>query len=281
MKANILLEGDIGTGKTTAFRTLLPAYMIDTPKGPAISQDGLGLSRVGIITLEPNIEAALGPNLCNGDLEVGIHVHNIPPLDIGWDIMVKYAKLLNTLSLDKVLETTDPDKPKYRQFLEVFETMADFTCDLCGENFGPVDEWPEDSAIGLDSLTGLTTVARQLVVGGKPILSRPEYNPIMNMIENFLMLYWGKTRCWAILTSHIDREVSPITGQTSITAHTIGQKLAPRLVKMPDEIILSEVDDRGRVTWSTVTPGSITKRRRLPRSSDLPPTFAQFSKEPE
>jgi hypothetical protein len=71
-----------------------------------------------------------------------------------------------------------------------------------------------------------------------------------------------------------------LTGQTSITAHTIGQKLAPRLVKMPDEIILSEVDDRGRVTWSTVTPASITKRRRLPRSSDLPPTFAQFSKEP-
>jgi hypothetical protein len=132
MKANILLEGDIGTGKTTAFRTLLPEYMIDTPKGPAISQYGLGLSRVGIITLEPNIDAALGPNLCTGDLEVGIHVHNIPPLDIGWDIMVKYAKLLNTLSLDKVLETTDPDKPKYRQFLEVFETMADFTCDLCG-----------------------------------------------------------------------------------------------------------------------------------------------------
>jgi hypothetical protein len=114
-------------------------------------------------------------------------------------------------------------------------------------------------AIGLDSLTGLTTVARQLVVGGKPILSRPEYNPIMNMIENFCMLFWGKTACWAIITAHIDREVSPLTGQTSITAHTIGQKLAPRLVKMPDEIILSEVDDRGRVTWSTVTPGSINQ----------------------
>jgi hypothetical protein len=279
MKANILIQGDIGTGKTTAFRTLLPEYFDD--KGEAV--DGLGLSRVGVITLEPGIEAALGPNLCNSIPKGmdGIHVHNIPPLDIGWDIMVKYAKLLNTLSLDKVLETTDPDKPKYRQFLEVFETMADFTCDLCGENFGPVDEWPEDSAIGLDSLTGLTTVARQLVVGGKPILSRPEYNPIMNMIENFCMLFWGKTACWAIITAHIDREVSPLTGQTSITAHTIGQKLAPRLVKMPDEIILSEVDNRGRVTWSTVTPGSITKRRRLPRSSDLPPTFAQFYKEPE
>jgi hypothetical protein len=280
MKANILLEGDIGTGKTTAFRTLLPAYIVEDGKGGTETEYGLGLSRVAVITLEPGIEAALGPNLCTGPVN-GIHVHNIPPLDIGWDIMVKYAKLLNTLSLDKVLETTDPDKPKYRQFLEVFETMADFTCDLCGENFGPVDEWSEDAAIGLDSLTGLTTVARQLVVGGKPILSRPEYNPIMNMIENFLMLYWGKTKCWAILTSHIDREVSSITGQTSITAHTIGQKLAPRLVKMPDEIILSEVDDRGRVTWSTVTPGSITKRRRLPRSSDLPPTFAQFSKELE
>src|SRR4051812_29730713 len=163
MKANILIQGDIGTGKTTAFRTLLPAYIVEDGKGTK-PFTGLGLSRVGVITLEPGIDAALGPNLCTGPLDVGIHVRNIPPLDIGWDIMVKYAKLLNTLSLDKVLETTDPDKPKYRQFLEVFESMADFTCDLCGENFGPVDEWSEDMAIGLDSLTGLTTVARQLVV---------------------------------------------------------------------------------------------------------------------
>jgi hypothetical protein len=48
------------------------------------------------------------------------------------------------------------------------------------------------TAIGLDSLTGLTTVARQLVVGGKPILSRPEYNPIMNMIENFSCSFGAK-----------------------------------------------------------------------------------------
>src|SRR3954470_22480320 len=104
MKANILLEGDIGTGKTTAFRTLLPSYIGERPE---VLIPGLGLSRVGIITLEPNIKSALGPNLCTAtDLpknSPGIHVHNIPPLDIGWDIMVKYAKLLNTLSLDKVL----------------------------------------------------------------------------------------------------------------------------------------------------------------------------------
>lgn len=278
MKSNVLIEGDIGTGKTTSFRTLLPAYIVEEGKGTK-TVDGYGLSRVGIVSLEPGIDAALGPNLCSGKLDVGIHVHNIPPLDVDWAVIRKYAILLNTMSLDKVLETTDPDKSKYRQFLDVLETLSDFTCDLCGENFGPVDEWPEDSAVGMDSLTGLTTVARQLVVGGKPILSRPEYNPVMNMIENVLMLLWGKTKCWAIVTAHIDREVSPITGQTSVTAHTIGQKLAPRIVKMPDEVILSEVDERGRITWSTVTPGTITKRRRLPRASGLEPSFSIFSKE--
>lgn len=279
MKSNVLIEGDIGTGKTTAFRTLLPEYLIEDAKGKLQTETGYGLSRVGIVSLEPNIESALGPNLCSGKLDVGIHIHNIPPLDVDWAVIRKYAILLNTMSLDKVLETTDPDKSKYRQFLDVLETLSDFTCDLCGENFGPVDEWPEDSAIGLDSLTGLTTVARQLVVGGKPILSRPEYNPVMNMIENVLMLLWGKTRCWAIVTAHIDREISPLTGQTSVTAHTIGQKLAPRIVKMPDEVILSEVDERGRITWSTVTPGTITKRRRLPRASGLEPSFSIFSKD--
>lgn len=279
MKSNVLIEGDICTGKTTSFRTLLPEYLVEDAKGKLQTEEGYGLSRVGIVSLEPNIESALGPNLCSGKLDVGIHVHNIPPLDVDWAVIRKYAVLLNTMSLDKVLETTDPDKSKYRQFLDVFDTLADFTCDLCGENFGPVDEWTSDMAIGLDSLTGLTTVARQLVVGGKPILSRPEYNPVMNMIENMLMLFWGKTQCWAILTAHIDREVSPLTGQTSVTAHTIGQKLAPRIVKMPDEIILSEVDERGKITWSTVTPGTITKRRRLPRASGLEPSFSIFSKD--
>lgn len=282
MKSNVLIEGDIGTGKTTSFRTLLPTFLAEIDTAGTLGEfHGYGLSRVGIVSLEPNIDAALGPNLCSGRLKgAGIHVHNIPPLDVDWAVIRKYAILLNTMSLDKVLETTDPDKSKYRQFLDVFDTLADFTCDLCGENFGPVDEWTSDMAIGLDSLTGLTTVARQLVVGGKPILSRPEYNPVMNMIENMLMLFWGKTACWAILTAHIDREVSPLTGQTSVTAHTIGQKLAPRIVKMPDEIILSEVDERGRVTWSTVTPGTITKRRRLPRASGLDPSFSIFSKDP-
>jgi hypothetical protein len=283
MKSNVLIEGDIGTGKTTSFRTLLPEYLEEKADGRLDHVEGYGLSRVGVVSLEPNIASALGPNLCNHPLmlnRAGIHVHNIPPLDVDWAVIRKYAILLNTMSLDKVLETTDPDKSKYRQFLDVFDTLADFTCDLCGENFGPVDEWTDDMAIGLDSLTGLTTVARQLVVGGKPILSRPEYNPVMNMIENMLMLFWGKTACWAILTAHIDREVSPLTGQTSVTAHTIGQKLAPRIVKMPDEIILSEVDERGRITWSTVTPGTITKRRRLPRASGLEPSFSIFSKDP-
>lgn len=276
MKANILLQGDIGTGKTTSFRTLLPSYTDESD----IRHTGLGLNRVAVITLEPGIEASLGPNLCTQQAHVGIHVHNIPPLDIDWGVIRKYAVLLNTLSLTKVLETNDPDKGKYRQFLEIFDALADFTCDLCGENLGDVAEWDENAAICLDSLTGLTTVARQLVVGGKPILSQPEYNPVMNMIENFMMLFWGKTKCWAILTAHIDREVEPLTGATSVTVHTIGQKLAPRLVKMPDEIIMSSVDDRGRISWANVTPGVVTKRRRLPRSTDMEPTFALLAKEP-
>jgi hypothetical protein len=280
MKSNVLLEGDIGTGKTTAFRTLLPRYFAPDAKGKLIEHEGYGLSRVGIVSLEPGIASALGPNLCSGKLGAsGIHFHNIAPLDIDWSVIRKYAILLNTVSLERVLDTTDPDKAKYRQFLDVFDTLAEFTCDLCGENFGDVSDWDDTMAVGLDSLTGLTTVARQLVVGGKPILSRPEYNPVMNMIENFLMLFWGKTKCWAILTAHIDRELAPLTGATSITAHTIGQKLAPRIVKMPDEIILSEVDERGTVSWSTVTPGTITKRRRLPRATGMEPTFRLFSKE--
>lgn len=274
MKANVLIEGDIGTGKTTSLRTLLLEYIDEHGK----VRKGAGLEAF-IIPMEPGIEAALGPNLCGsaGAPSPAIHYHYIPPANVPWQTVSHYVKLANTIPLDALLKQVDPNRSQYRQFMELFSVCQDFVCDACGESFGDVGEWDDNRAIALDGLTSLTTAAIQNLVGAKPIRSLPEIGTIMDFIEGFMRLFWGNTKCTAILLAHIDREISPLTGQSVITAHTIGQKLAPRLTKMPDEVIVAQREG-GTYTWSTQAHGIELKRRRLPLADDLAPDFTQLFK---
>lgn len=269
MKSNILLQGEIGTGKTRSLITLLPEYIVE---GGEICE-GAGLEPF-LITMEPGVDATLGSNLCGRSSTTPIHYHYIAPALVPWRTVRQYALMANTTNLDQLLKQTDPGKSNYRQFLELFATCANFTCDACGQEFGDVAEWADERAICLDSLTGLSTTAMQLVVGGKPIRSLPEYGAAMEFIEGFMRLFWGNTHCSAILLSHIDREVNPLIGFTTITAHTIGQKLAPKLAKMPDEIILAE-HANGKYTWTVEETGYVLKHRRL-KPGKLAPDFTQL-----
>lgn len=273
MKTNVLLQGEIGTGKTRSLMTLLPEY---------VDEDGVvrrgAERRVFLISLEAGAEATLGRNLCShaDSISWPIHQMYVPASNIEWSVLRKYVELANTLPLDNLLKTTDPDKRRYRQFMQVLASLSSFTCDHCHEEFGDVAEMDDHSAVALDSLTGLTKAATQNLVGGKPIRSLPEIGTIMDFIEAFFDLFWGNTACSAICLAHVDREISPLTGQSTITVHTIGQKLAPRLVKKPDEVITSHYSD-GRYFWSTEGgPNEIMKRRRLPISDNLPADFSQI-----
>lgn len=280
MKSNWLLQGDIGTGKTRALKTLLPTFLDENDR----VQEGVGLDLVALISMEPGAEATLGRNFCGAAdaHEHVIHHHFIPPVAVGFDIIADFIELANRVPTKTLLETTDPDKRHYKQAIELCSATADFVCDGCGASFGAIRDWPETHGVALDSLTGMTKAFTQNVVGGKPVLSLPEYNIIMNLMEAFIDAYWGNTKCWAGMIAHVDREVNPLTGQTNITVHTIGQKLAPRIVKKPDEVITAHFDpDSKTYYWSTEPEGvvaEVQKRRRLPYGSNLAPTFAQMVK---
>ena len=269
MKTNILLMGDIGSGKTTSLRTLLPEYKDSAGK----LCKGAGLETF-LIAMEPGWEASLGNHSC----AQGLHVHYIAPASVPWATVAKYVGLANTMNVDQLLKLADPNRSQYIQFAQVFGTCANFVCDSCGASFGDVSQWDDKRALALDTLTSLSSVAMNCVVGGKPIKSLPEYGTVMEFIEAFFKLFWGNTGCSAILTAHIDRETSPITGLSTITAHTIGQKLAPKLVKMPDEVIIAR-HERGRYVWSTIEEGTVLKHRRLPESDTIPPDFSQLFKD--
>lgn len=273
-KSNVLIQGDIGTGKSRSLITLLPEYVDESGK----THRGAG-QRVALLGIEPNAEASLGEaNLCQSADSFGVHYHYIPTMGISWQEYRNWMSIVNNMPIEKALSIDDPNRKKCRQLLDVIDSCAAFVCDRCGAELGDMGEWGEDWTAALDGLTGLTTIAKHLCVGLKPILSRPDYNPVMGAVENFLELWWGATKCNTVLLSHVDREVSPHTGLSSITIHTIGQKLAPRLVKKPDEIITATYDE-GQYRWHTELPGTITKCRRMPRGIDFAPDFTQLFKE--
>jgi hypothetical protein len=267
MKSNVLLMGEIGSGKTRSLLTLLPEFS-DPHTGQVLKGAGL---ETFVIAMEPGYEAVFGSNGC----EQGLHVHYIAPAVVSWGTIRKYVGLLSQKSLDEVLKMTDPGKAQYTQFMEVFNCCADFKCDTCGRSFGDISEWDATRAICLDGLTSLSSVAMHAVVGGKPIRTFPEYGACMEFIEAFFKLYWGNTKCTAVCLAHIDREKNPTSGLSTVTVHTWGQKLAPRLVKIPDEVIIAQHED-GHYTWSTLDSDMVLKRRRLPESPDLKPTFVQL-----
>jgi hypothetical protein len=111
--------------------------------------------------------------------------------------------------------------------------------------------------------------------GGSPFLSLPKIGGIQGLVEGFLDLWWGGTKCNAILIAHIERETSPMTGMQHLALSTIGQKLAPKLLKKPDEIILSR-RERGRYYWDTSDDDYALKQRRLPIRPDLEPDYSQI-----
>jgi hypothetical protein len=260
MKTNTLEMGRVGGGKTRSIETLVRALRAQSET-----------SKVGVIAMEAGIEAVLGHIPCRD----GLHWHYILPLNLDWDEVTKFIRMMNTLGVGKLADVNDPNRTKYTRFLEVFSTCQSFVCDRCGESLGCVDDWDDTCALVMDGCTGLCKLAMQTLVGAKPFVSLPEYKAgqeaVMALMNMCLPL-----RCSFVLLAHTDREFSHETGQTLITVNAIGQKLAPQLVKAFSEVVSAkrEFTNRGmQFYWDTTEAGEETKVRRLPWGDRLAPDF--------
>lgn len=251
-KTNVLLQGPIGTGKTSSLLTVrAPLFVLAT---------------------EPGIDKILFHRGA-GLVAPPCHWHYVPPAAEEWDTLQRNAVLLNTLSNDQLQKQTNMNKAAYRQFIEVLNTCSDFRCDVCGESFGPVDQFPADSVFATDGLTGLSKMSMDLVVGGKPIASQPDWGAAMNNLERFLAKCCSDTKCTFVLIAHVDREVDEITGGTLIMPSTLGRKLAPKIPRFFDEVVLCRREGK-EFFWSTSTNGVDLKSRRLPFGDELLPDFS-------
>lgn len=243
----VILMGDSGTGKTHCLRTLLDAGI--TPF---------------IIFTEPGMETL-------GDILDQCHWVYVPPGQASWAGLRKIAEMVNTLDYDGVAKMRDANKRQYNQLLHIIELCNDFV-DSKGKHFGDVMSWGTDRALVMDSLSGLSDMASQLTVGGKPVKGMQDWQVAQNTLKTLLDKLTTGCRCMYVLTAHLAREKDELTGGTTLMVNTLGQKLAPEVPKYFSDAIQT-IRQGDKFSWSTAGTNIAVKARNVPISNQIPPSF--------
>lgn len=248
---NVMLIGRSGTGKTHSLRTLAEAGV-----------------ETFVLATEPGIEVVLGDT----DPKK-VHWHYAPAAAPGgWDSLIKQSEYVNKMTFEGLTKLPG-DRNLYRQWFDMIGAMGNFVDDRTGAGFGDISKWGPDRAFVIDTLTGLTRAARQLAVGNRTALALPDYGTIQSLLEETITRLCMNLGCWFVLTSHLERETDEVTGAALLTASTLGRKLATKLPIFFDEVILAKRDG-DKFIWSNMEEGVDVKRRLLPFSGRLAPSFA-------
>lgn len=264
----IMLLGPTMSGKSSALRTLAAE----------------GVSVRIIATEYPDVlldaPCAAGPTkvkMADGNLVDcpnwgGMHWRYHEPGRADWKTLMDNARLINNLSNDALQKLPGMNKEKYKQFMDVIATCNKFVCERCGKDFGDASAWGTDTALVMDSLSGLSIMARDLAVGAKPIITQPDWGVMMQNLEAFLNAAVTGTKAWFVLTAHVEREHDEAAGSTKLMASTLGRKLAPKLPRFFSDVIYCRREGLKWV-WDVTTSDVDTKTRNLAISGSITPTF--------
>ena len=259
---NVLLEGDGGTGKTHAIGTLVDA--------------GIEVFYLGI---EQGLESLIGywtdirpDNPKPRPIPHNLHWHKVEGPNLGFEAFAAQALRVNTLALDTLAKSSDPQRYLHNLWIKVSSAMFDFVDDRTEQHFGPVDSWGPERAIVIDGMTGLCKAAMSCVVGSKPVWNPGDYAVGQKQVEGFLRLVCDHCLCWFVLIGHVEKEVDPIIGGTNITISAIGAKLAPLIPPMFSDVIYC-TREGNKWVWNTAKTGVACKARNLPWADGLKPDF--------
>jgi hypothetical protein len=169
----------------------------------------------------------------------------------------------------------DLNKTKYKQFIDMITSCNDFVCDRTGESFGDITTWGTDRVFIVDSLSGLSLMAMNLVVGSKPTKAMGDWGVAMDNLERYINKLVMDTKCFFVLTAHPEREQDEVTGAIRVYASTLGKKLAPKLPRFFDDVIYC-VRDGKKFSWSTAAVNVDLKARNLEIGDGLQPSFVQI-----
>lgn len=255
-----LLIGAPGTGKTTSLVTFIEA----------------GLELFVTVTDPNGVESLIRAMEMRKLPMDRIHWQYIPAATASWDSLIKAAKTINQLSYSGLTQIkTGVDKSNYTQFLDLYSSFANFTCDRTGEEFGPIDAWGPDRAHALDGISGTSIMVMELMIGGKPIAHEGEYGVAMQAQMSMLRKLCADLKCFRVAVGHIEREPDMLTGTPKTMVSALGRKNAPKLPKDYSDVVLTEREG-SKFTWSTGAVNVDLKAGVLPLGTKLEPSFVQI-----
>lgn len=247
--------GAPGAGKTYSISTLLEAGL-----------------KVFVIITEPNGLETLLDTIAVRKLPLAnLHYRIIPPSRPGFDTLLEMAKKVSIAGFDD-LSKMSPTNRRNAQFIAVIDCLRNFKCDHCGTDFGDCSKLGVESAVVVDSLSGLSAMAMDLTIGDKVTAHQGEWGVAMGMLDKLVLSLTSNLQALFVLTAHVEREPNEITGGTKLMASTLGRKLAPKIPRFFSEVVLASTE-AGKYYWNTMSPGIDLKHRALPLAANLPPDF--------
>lgn len=256
---NILLEGPGGTGKTHAIGTAVDA----------------GVETFVVFT-ESGLETLLGYWTDRGKpIPPNLHWHVMQTAPGSFDKLATMAETINRTSMDAMFKMQDPQRHLHNEYVGFLRQLSKFIDQRDGKDYGAVDSWGPNRLLVVDSLSGLNPKAFSLVTGDKPLKDQRDWGMAMELIEKLVRQLTSGCRCHVIMLAHVERETDLVQGGVKITVATLGVKLAPKLVPMFSDVILS-VREGAKFTWSTANSQADLKARNLPIADGIPPDFKQI-----
>lgn len=253
---SVLLLGGTGTGKTWSLATLAPHT-----------------KKLFVVVTEPNGLETLLNSYEEHKLPLdNLHWATIMPTRQGFDTLARMAKNVATLDFLGLANLKPQGKRNEAQWFKMLETFVDFKCERTGQSFGAITDFTPEYAFAIDSLSGLNVMAMDITIGDKPSAHQGEWGIAMNLLEKLLYNLTSNLMCPFVLTAHLERETNEITGGSTISASTLGRKLAPKLPRFFSEVVLA-YKEGGKFLWSTNHPGVDLKNRSLLLDTKLQPDF--------
>lgn len=254
-----MLMGEPGSGKTWSLTTLMEC--------------GLDLFVLGTESRfrESLVDAMKIKKIDRSKLKTKL----IAPARPSFLTMKSQAELVNSMSYESLSEIKiTAGRKDFAQFVELLDACANFVDEETGMKWGAIDNWTPDMnrAFAFDSLSGLNIMVHDNMLGGKPTAHQGEWGVSMNQEERFINKLCSDVKVPFVMTAHVEKEPNEVTGGVNVQVGALGRKLAPKIPRFFSEVVLAHRVGN-EYWWSTNTQSYILKKRTLPLSDKIPPTF--------
>ncbi len=251
----VLLVGQPGGGKTDAIATLLAAGM-----------------EVFVIFTEQGKESLLESCIRRGLPMDKLHWARVAAGSPGFGSLKQIAKTINRSTQKEMQGGDGMENRKYQQMIELIGLCENFV-DQNGVSYGNATDWGNDRVLVIDGLSGINTMAMDLVVGAKPVKTIADWGIAMDAEMRFINQCVNSLTAMFVLIAHLEINKDEVDGKIYKFPKVLGNKNTYDFGKHFSDVILAEDQGNNEYTWCTDAKGMQLKTRNLKKGSKLKPDF--------